>query len=302
MAEKKPEDKLDKAVRAIAEMEKQQQKLMAKALDIRHEEAKEAGELAFFARILVLATMPHSKSEEPYFRRANGNFTLVMLAHPDHGLPYGAMPRIILAWLSTQAIKTKMPVIELGRSMTEFMSKVGLSRTGGERGTITYFKDHFLRLLTSNVQFTYSGKEQWSHSGFNIVSETKLWREPMELSKTAPLPSKVQLSKPFFEELLRHPIPIDMRAIQALRRSPLAIDTYSWLTYRYYSLKSPVVVPWESLMLQFGGSYGNKRQFRQNFLKQLRKVKVVYPQANITEVPGKGMKLWPSPTHVTPVH
>ncbi len=117
-----------------------------------------------------------------------------------------------------------------------------------------------------------------------------------------PPPSKVELSKPFFEELLKHPIPLDMRAIQALRTSPLAIDIYSWLTYRYHSLKSPVVIPWESLMLQFGGNYVHKRQFRQTFLKQLRKVRVVYPKANITELPGKGMKLWPSPTHVTSTH
>ena len=304
MAKKKTEDKLDKKVRAIAKMEREQERLMAKALDIRHEEAKEAGELGFFARALVLATMPHSKTEEPYFKRVNGNFTLVMIAHPDHGLPYGSVSRLILAWFSTQAVKTKDPEIYLGRSLAEFMGKVGLKATGGERGTLTYFKHHFLSLLTCNVQFTYNPPKGGglAHSGFSLLNKAKVWREPMELSKATPMPPKVELSKPFFDELLRHPIPIDMRALNALRKSPLAIDIYSWLTYRYHSLKSPVVVPWESLMLQFGVDYGNKRQFRQNFLKQLEKVRVLYPQANITEFPRKGMKLWPSPTHVTPTH
>ncbi|MCP5022480.1 MAG: pirin [bacterium] len=302
MAKKKPEDKLDQAVEAIAKREHEQEKLMAKALDIQNEEAKEVGKLAFFSRILVLATMPHSKTEETVFTRQNGNFKLQMTAHPDYGLPYGSTSRILLAWLSSTAIQRKMSTIHICGPMAGFMRELGLEPTGGKRGTITYFKDHFQRLLSCTVHFTYDGEEQWTRSGFCIANEAELWWKPMRFSRMDPPPSKVELSKPFFEELLKHPIPLDMRAIQALRKSPLAIDIYSWLTYRYHSLKSPVVIPWESLMLQFGGNYVHKHHFRESFLKQLRKVRVVYPKANITEIPGKGMKLWPSPTHVTPTH
>ena len=83
-------------------------KLVARALMIEQQEAKEAGALGYAARILVLATMPHSKPEQTSFQRTNGSFRLTMIAHPDYGLPYGAMARLILAYISTEAVKTKI--------------------------------------------------------------------------------------------------------------------------------------------------------------------------------------------------
>lgn len=44
--------------------------------------------------------------------------------------------------------------------------------------------------------------------------------------------SKVRLSDSFFRECIAKPVPIDLRAYKALRGSPLAMDVYTWLTYR----------------------------------------------------------------------
>ena len=70
------------------------------------------------------------------------------------------------------------------------------------------------------------------------------------------------MGEPFFEEIVRGPVPIDTRALRALTRLPLAIDLYVWLTYRMSYLKEPTTVSWELLSLQTGAHYREVRQFR----------------------------------------
>jgi hypothetical protein len=89
--------------------------------------------------------------------------------------------------------------------------------------------------------------------------------------------SNVKLSAPFFTELIEHPIPIDLRAYKALRGSPLAMDIYSWLTYRMsYTDRPTRPIRWESLMGQFGSSFNTEnidqasRDFKKGFLKALK--------------------------------
>ena len=71
----------------------------------------------------------------------------------------------------------------------------------------------------------------------------------------------------FFEEITRSAVPVDLRAIRHLQRSPLAIDLYVWLTYRMSYLRTPTVVPWEGLQGQFGADYGRPRDFRRSLYK-----------------------------------
>ncbi|MDH3638867.1 MAG: hypothetical protein OES09_10470 [Gammaproteobacteria bacterium] len=77
--------------------EKNIDRLVAEALAIEAQEAKEAGALGFMARALTQATMPHKKTEEYAFERTNGAFTLSNVAPPSIGLPYGTVPRLLVA-------------------------------------------------------------------------------------------------------------------------------------------------------------------------------------------------------------
>ena len=117
--------------------------------------------------------------------------------------------------------------------------------------------------------------------------------------------SNVKLSAPFFTELIEHPIPIDLRAYKALRGSPLAMDIYSWLTYRMsYTDRPTRPIRWESLMGQFGSSFNTEnidqasRDFKKGFLKALKAVHIVYPMARI-KVEDNGLVLLPSPPHIS---
>ncbi len=95
--------------------EKNLNKFITEVLAVEAEAAREAGALGFMARVLVQATMPHRKADSNEFTRTNGAFTLSMLAPTKVGLPYGSLPRLLVSWLTTEAVRTKDPVLVLGR-------------------------------------------------------------------------------------------------------------------------------------------------------------------------------------------
>ena len=88
---------------------------------------------------------------------------------------------------------------------------------------------------------------QVSPAGDRVLYEAlgKLWiRElpdgsPRRLTSQAALwGSVVTLSPGFFSAVTERPVPVDFRALKALR-SPLALDIYCWLTYRMSYLERP---------------------------------------------------------------
>ncbi len=108
--------------------------------------------------------------------------------------------------------------------------------------------------------------------------------------------STVTLSPGFFEAIVDRPVPIDLRVLRALR-SPMALDLYSWLTYRNSYLRRPARIPWGALGKQFGADYGDRKDFKRKFLAALGQVLVLYPAARVEQVRG-GVLLKPSPSHI----
>ena len=105
-------------------------RLITDALAIEAQDAKDAGALGYMARALVQATLPHSKPDSNEFERRNGAFTLVMLAPSKVGLPYGVIPRLMMAWMTTEVVRTNARA-RLGDSMSEFMRQLDMNPTGG---------------------------------------------------------------------------------------------------------------------------------------------------------------------------
>lgn len=267
-------------------------------LAIEAQEAKEAGQLGFMARSLVQATLPHRKTEGNEFSRTNGTFNLSLLAPSKVGLPYGSVPRVLITWLTTEAVRTKERELILGDSLSGFMKELGMGdATGGRHGTITRLKEQLLRLFSCYISCNYTDEDLAAGQNLMIADDYKLWWTPKNPDQIELFSSTVTLSKKFFEEITLHPVPVDLRAIKALKRSPLALDIYSWLTYRMSYLRKPTVIPWEALELQFGSDYKLTRQFKAAFLEQLKNVHLVYPEAKVNE-DRNGLLLKPSKTHV----
>ncbi len=274
------------------------ERLITEALAIEAESAQEAGALGFMARAMVQATLPHRKVAGNEFERRNGAFTLSLMAPARVGLPYGTVPRLLLAWMTTEAVKTQSRELELGDSLSGFMRELDLVPTGGRWGSITRLKDQTRRLFASTVSASYDGTDKQAEMGYRLADKSLLWWDAQAPDQAALWRSTVTLTEQFYREIIEHPIPVDMRAIKALKRSPMALDIYCWLTYRASYAKKPTTIPWAGLAMQFGAEYGRTRDFKAAFMAEMRKVSVVYAGAKV-EATDAGLILKPTTPHIS---
>jgi len=274
--------------------------LIAAAMEIDEIDVRN-GHLGFMARALVQATLPHSDPKQPYFTRANfgGKLKFSIMAPPDIGVPYGSIPRILLAWLQQQAVLTKSPEISLGHSQNEFLERLGMHKGGQDAARV---KEQARRLFTSMISITGEKGNEFGFKNVHIADEGMLLWNPKRPDQPGLWDSTITLSTPFFREVTEHAVPIDMRVLDHLRRSPMAIDVYVWLVYRLYRpLPRPMVIPWEALKAQLGSDYGDDPKglsnFRTKFLQRLKEVLLFYPEAKVIAT-KEGLLLKSSPPHI----
>ncbi|MBF0461636.1 MAG: pirin [Magnetococcales bacterium] len=266
------------------------------------QEALYSGDLGFMGRGMILATLPHRDPKVNEFTRNNGTYSLTIMAPSAIGLPYGSYARLLLAWISTEAVRTKSRELVLGRSMSEFMGQLGLLPTGGRWGTIPQLKKQMTRLFRASFSCAYTDADRVAGVNMQVVRAFDLWWEPKTPDQPCLFESTISLNEDFFAEITNRPVPIDMRALEALKGSSLALDIYFWSTFRVSYLKRETMIPWESLQGQFGSEYADTKQgrygFKRNFLAQLVKVQVAYPDLHCSD--GEhGLILAPSRTSIS---
>jgi len=285
--------------------------LVNEAMAIEAQAAQDAGAVGYMARALAQATIPHSKKDGNEFVRKNGHFTLTIVAPSNIGLPYGSLPRLLLVWVATEAVRTRECTLIMGENLSDFMRQLDLMPTGGVKGDITRLREQIKRLFSCMIRYTYNGQpKSWQDGGFCFAYKSFLWWDEAKLdglegkgSKLIKLDDaedtrpRVVLTQEFFKEITTRPAPVDLRAVKILKQSPMALDIYCWLTYRMSYLGKPTLIPWEALEMQFGSDYTRTRAFKEAFIGHLKAVHVVYPQARLDVTP-LGLKLLPSPTHV----
>jgi hypothetical protein len=98
------------------------------------------------------------------------------------------------------------------------------------------------------------------------------------------------LGDEFYKALVLLPVPVDIRTLRALKRSPLALDLYAWICYRSFVIvqqrQQPQFTAWEVLMRQLGTDYTDPDNFKKKASKALAKVKAVYPGLSIGKARG----------------
>jgi len=247
---------------------------------------QKAGALGFMARPLVQVTLPHrDQGSAPVFSRNAGSLRLIIQPLMDvkdgkvinYGIPYGTIPRLVLAWLSTEVVKTKNKQIPLGDSLSAFMRELDMVPTGGRWGSITRLREQIKRLFSSTFTVLYEDSTSFHTKGFKIAQEAALFWDPLHPEQATLFGSTITLSDEFYREILAHPVPLDTRILRALKKSPLAIDLYTWLTYRVSYLQGETTIPWEKLEEQFGGGYAQTRDFKRHLVKTMEKVLALYP-------------------------
>ena len=211
-------------------------------------------EIGFMARLMALCSLPRTNpgNRKEYVRR-NGPYALVMTAGGLNKLPFGNLPRLLLAWVSTEAVRTQSRELVLGKSLSEFMRTLGIGSTsGGSRGDQTRLRNQMDRLFHSSVQLIYEDERSKASISSFVADRTEFWWNERKPDDPSLWDSKIRLGEAFFQEIIHHPIPLDMNTLTALKRSPLGLDLYLWLVYRTFSLHNSLGLPWPHLYRQFG--------------------------------------------------
>ncbi|MAA75471.1 MAG: hypothetical protein CMN28_12290 [Salinisphaeraceae bacterium] len=251
--------------------------------------------LGYMARSLVQTTIPHRAWGGQNFQRSNGQLRLVMTAHPDHGLPYGKYPRLLLAWLTRQAKITGCRELELPNSQNRLLAEFGIRATGGVNGSLTVFKAQAIRLVTCTVNVEWEDKRGQEDIGYRLAYRRRLWWETAEQGEQR---FWITLSQDFYDEIAASSVPFDFRVLQALR-SPLACDLYIWATYRVRSLPTPLLLSWASLSRQFGAAYCREIDFRRRVESSIKDIRKIWPGLR-THSSRAGLRLYPGAPHVRP--
>ena len=281
-----------------------QRRLIDAAVHIRQNEP-EPEDKAFITRYMVQATLPHSapKGNPPTWTRVNGDYTLRIrpgyMTDPKTkeekcvGYPSGSVPRLLMFWMTTEALKTGSRKLILGQSLTQFMRSIGLNPdnggTGAKRSDARRLRDQMERLFLATISFEYSTLEVRRWKDMAIAPEGELWWSPKTPDQSVFWDSWVELGEKFYEAIINSPVPVDIRAIRELKNSPLALDLYAWTTYKTFTIsqkRQSQRISWHQIQAQLGASYKDQKNFRYYAKEALRKVRTVYPGLRLDEVEG----------------
>ena len=256
-----------------------------------------------------LTALPHKRLPDTEVWEKKG-YRVTLLVEPGrahhggaprlYGVPYGARARMILLYLQTQAVRTNSREVELGRSMRDWLGRMGLS-WGGETGRA--LREQAARIAACSLKFWWSGEDAdgWSagrfvRSGLRFhdrsttaadVRQGELWED------------RVVLDEVFWDALRQHPVPLRDAALRQLGNRSVSLDLYVWLAYRLHTLARPTPVSWATLRTQFGSGHAEIHTFRRDFRKALAPAVAAYPEARV-EVSDEGVTLYPSRPPVGP--
>lgn len=297
-----------------ASSERASDKLAEARFLLEEEDASSADALGFVHAVMSQIGLPRSPQKARTWTRSNGGASLhvaagSLMTEPDQWteqpLPQGPYARLILADISTYAVRYRTPLIPMESSVSAYMRKrLKLLVSGGTKGTYTSFKRESLALASANVDLAISYNGRREQMKAPPISWFRAWTVD-DGAQQALWPCELLLSERFFESLRSHALPIDMRAYRALGHSAFAQDIYTWLVHRLPRLKKPLELKWPVLASQFGG-YADVQKFRRDFLLRLKEAYAVYPDARFEVVRGKrgeahgGLLLKPSHPAIYP--
>ena len=242
-------------------------------------------DLGFMARTMALCSLPRTNpGNQHQYKRQNGPFKLIMIAGGDNKLPYGNLPRLLLAWVCTEAVRTQKRELVLGKSLAEFMRTLDIYNSGGKPQT--RLRNQMDRLFYASVQLIYKDERIKTSISSFVADRTEFWWDPKRPNEPTLWESKIRLGEDFFNEIIRHPVPLDMNTLKALKRSTLGLDLYLWLVYRTFALRAPLRLSWRQVYRQFGAHPAKARDnvtvqnFRRKVLRELKKIKLAWPSLN----------------------
>jgi hypothetical protein len=207
------------------------------------------------------------------------------------GVPYGSRARLIMIYLQSEAIRTQSREIVLGRSLREWLAKMGIP-IGGK--SLKDVRDQCERISRCRLSLTIRQGSRVGLTNQNVV-DTAMFIDGDQPGQGSLFTETARLSEGFYDQLRRHPVPLQDAAIRAIANNSMALDVYAWLAYRLHSLDKARPISWKAVKAQFGAGYARMDHFRNNFRPILALALAVYPDARVDEDDrGAGLVLYPS--------
>jgi hypothetical protein len=245
-----------------------------------------------------LTALPHKRlpDELPWEKKGH---RVTLLAEPGrlkhggktklYGVPYGARARMILLYLQTQAIRTGNREVALGRSMRDWMERMGLA-IGGE--TARALREQAARISACSLKFFW---EDAGSDGFErgAIVRSGLRFHAEDSAQGALWEDRVVLDETFYAALRDHPVPLLEAAIRQLRDRSMSLDIYVWLAWRLHRLSKSTSISWPALHAQFGTGFKAVRQFKPRFTEALAAALAAYPEARV-DLGDKAITLHPA--------
>ena len=185
------------------------------------------------------------------------------------------------------------------------MRLLGVYSSSGEKHT--RLRNQMKRLFGCTVSMIYENERGEARVSSLVADRTVFWWNERKPDERSVWNSKIELGEKFFNEIINHPVPLNMNALNALKRSALGLDLYLWLVYRTFPLRAPKRLTWRLLYSQFGAhpakaSDNNTVQaFRYKVLRELKKIKMAWPELNYSTAKGV-LILHPSTPAIAPLN
>jgi hypothetical protein len=211
------------------------------------------------------------------------------------GVPYGSKARLIMLYLMGRALETNCREVELGRSMRAWLERMGIPQ-GGK--SISDVREQAERISRCRLSFQIQHGGRTGLVNQNIV-DSALFLDTDDPAQGSLFLEHAKLSESFFEQLRKHPVPLEEAAIRSINGHSMALDLYCWLAYRLHVLPGARTVSWKALKSQFGTGFSRMDHFRPTFKDNLALAMAVYPDATV-DVTERGLTLQPSRPPVAP--
>ncbi len=266
--------------------------------------SEEQSEIAFLFSGWAHAALPHRRiPDDALWRIETEHVTL--LVEPGRrplpggenvwvGVPYGSRARLIMLYLQSEALRTGSRDVELGRSLSDWLGRLSIPLGGKSYRDV---KEQASRISRCRLSFHIQAGSRTGLINQNIL-DTAMFLDG-RCDQESLFVETAKLSESFFEQLKKHPVPIEEAAISAINNNSMALDVYCWLAYRLHVLKKPKTVSWQALRIQFSPNVKHLFHFRAHFKDNLALALAVYPAARVEESEN-GLTLFPSPPPVTP--
>lgn len=207
------------------------------------------------------------------------------------GLPYGSKTRMILCAITKEVGRTESPEVHLGDSMNQLMRSLGFKNFGGGENSDRHgFEEQMVRLFNSNIHiFDKRESEKPEDLRKNKRKKTPARNIAIVTRDDSQSQSSwnktVTIGDDFFKILMKYDkVPLDLTHMKELKRSPLQLDLYAWLTWASYLVWATgdegEFISWDELRVTFS-NYTENYDFKRRARPALENIQKVYKRLKI---------------------